>query len=328
MSVCTKITKIGEVSGTDVLSVTIDNDITALWFYNNAEAMRYVGQEVIVEYRKDIWQGEVRDFISTFIIPNTVTTLTREDNIKLFCDVEDNNSNITFSDIADGETAGGCIVFCIKQEFKSSTKATWVEYLIRDKSMHVATLRLFDYTNVNNDMSGMYIVTELSRSKYGFQTDIVEQMRGDCPPNPELDIAINYIKGYFSTDVEAMSFINKHNLFGYLAENIDYEKGYGVVRLAMELSLVDSMKNITNELNLTAMSQALLAKRGYLTLPNSVLSNVFKNMHLANNTIWSERKAVMQLLDVNLDEHIKEYYVMTNIEETVDTILKVRKGFE
>lgn len=325
MSVCTSITAVGKVNGTDVLKVIIDNEISAYWFFNYADSLAYVGKEVIVDYRKDVYNGELVDFINTFIIPNTVHTLDKEDNIKLYIDQEDNFSNISFSDIADSETRGGCIVFCTAQEFKSSTKAVWMECIIRDRSMHTAVLRLFDYENASADFAGKYIVTELTRSKYGFTTDFIGPVDGKCPPNPEIELGKKFILNYFKDDAVSLDYINKTNVLEFLEELVDYEKGYGLMRLAMELAMVDSMGNITKDVDLSAIGRALLAKRGHISR-NSVLSECYNNLALANKFMWDNRKLVMQLLDVNIDEHPKEYVIMNNIVNTVSGILEVRKG--
>ena len=52
MAVCTGITQVPEKNG--LLKVTIDNDVEAFWFYDYSDAMQYLNQEVIVDYRKDI----------------------------------------------------------------------------------------------------------------------------------------------------------------------------------------------------------------------------------------------------------------------------------
>lgn len=327
MAICTSITLVRSVPNMgDLLQVTIDNSTKAYWFYSQADAMQFVGQEVIVEYRKDILNGNPETFIKTFTVPTRINTLDKVENIKLYLEQSDNNSNVSFSEIADGETKQGCVVLCTKQEFKTSPNATWHELSIRDKSMHVATLRIFNYTNHKAQFAGKYIRTELSRSKYGFKSEIVYPVSDDeVAPNPELAIAESYIENYFKDDAEARSLIQSTNLMQFLKEYVDYEQGYGMVRLAMELAVVDSMKNITKDINLTAIGEALLCQRIYLTRTSS-LSPMVNNIFVAQQIRWSNRALVCQLLDDVLEEKPDEYSVMKDVQKMVSTILYVRKG--
>lgn len=326
MSVCTNIELVETLpTSGDLLRVTIDNSVEAYWFYSFAESTKYLNQEVIVEYRQDIYKGALHQFIATFIIPTVVNTLEKKDNIKLYIDSVDNQSNLSFSEIAIGETKKGCIVYCVRSEFKSSSAAIWQELLIRDKSMHVAKLRLFDYDNKAAEFSGRYVMTELTRSKFGFQSEIIYPVEGECQANPEIDIAIQYIKNYFSNDVDAMSYISKYNLIESLREIIDYEPGYSLVRLAMELSMVDSMFNITKDVDLVSIGHALLAGYGY-HVRNSELSPIVNNVILASSVKWKSRVTVMKLLDNYVEDKIPERYILDSIKDTVNTMLIVRKG--
>lgn len=326
MSICTSITKINTLSdGTDVLNVTIDNDVQAFWFYEYAKAMEYVNKEVIVEYRKDIYNGQLCTFIATFTVPTKINTLEKKDNIRLYCDQVDNNSNLVFEEVEIGETKMGCIVYCISQEYKSSPNAVWMELLIRDKRMHVAKLRLFDYENKNVVLEGQYVMTSLSRNQYGFQSEMIKPVTGEVGPNPEIDIAKQFIMNYFADDEVSLNYISTTRVLDFLEEAIDYEKGYGLMRLAMELSMVDNLVNITQDIDVSAIGRALLASRGYMTR-TSALSNIVNNVNLALKYSWDNRKEVLMLLDVPSEESIPEMTIMQSIKDTVNNILEIRKG--
>lgn len=326
MSVCTGIELVESLpTGGDLLKVTIDNTTEALWFFEHSAALEYLNQDVIVEYRQDIYKGDLRQFIATFVKPTKVNTIDREENIKLFCDSVDNYSNVSFNEIQMGETRAGCIVYCISSEFKTSAAAVWQELIIRDRSMHVAKLRIFDYDNKSADYAGSYVCTELARNQYGFQSEFIAPINGECPPNPEIEIARNFIVSYFSDDVAAMDYNAKYALIDTLQTVIDYEPGYALVRLAMELSMVDAMKNITNDVDLKSIGQALLAERGF-HCRKSELSSLVNNVIMASSAQWPNKVLVLKLLDIPTEENIPEYKVMCSIKSTVDSILRVRKG--
>lgn len=327
MAICTNIetVKYGEGTSSDLLRVTIDNTTSALWFYNYADAVQFLNQDVIVEFRKDIYNGELQDFIKTFVVPTAVTTLSKDTNIKLYVDQVDNNSNISFSDIADGETAQGCIVFCTSCEFKSSPNAVWQELVIRDKSMHTAKLRVFDYSNKAAEFAGRYIMTELSRSKYGFRSEMITPANGAVAVNPEIAIAESFIRNYFCDDKCAMDYISKTQIIDRLKDVVDYEKGYALMRMAMELSMVDSMSNITKDVDLKSIGQAILCSYGHYTR-TSVLSDSVNNVTLALSFVFENKALVVSLLDEALTDQSNEYHVMKSIKSAVATILEVRKG--
>ena len=326
MAICTSITKINTLSdGTDVLDVVIDNDVHAYWFYDYAKSLEYVNQEVIVEYRKDIYGGQLCTFIATFTMPTKVNTLTKTDNIKLYCDQIDNNANLVFDEIEVGESKMGCIVYCVSQEYKSSANAVWMELLIRDKKMKVAKLRLFDYESKNVVLAGQYVMTSLSRNKYGFQSEMIKPVTGEVVPNPEIDIAKQFILNYFADDIVSMDYINQTNILNFIGEAIDYEKGYGLMRLAMELSMVENLNNISRDVDHIAIGRALLASRGHL-MKQSILSDSFVNINIASRYNWDNRNTVLQLLDFENEKSPREYSVMQSIKDTVDTLINVRKG--
>lgn len=325
MSICTDITLVEKLQAGDMLLVTIDNHTTAYWLYDYAESLKYVGKEVIVEYRQDIYNGALTQFIATFTIPTVVQTLDKSTGIKLYCDQIDNQSNLSFSEIAIGESRPGCIVYCTACEFKSSANAVWQELTIRDKTMHTAKLRLFDYENKAANFAGSYVMTELSRNKFGFQSEIIHPVPGDVAPNPEIAIAKQFITNYFVNDANANAYIAMYNLLEFIERSIDYEMGYGLMRLAMELSIVESMDNVSKDVDFKSISQALLAQRGYLA-HESVLSKTVNNIILAMRINWDDKALVLKLLDDSCENKPSEFYVMKSIQETVNTLLEVRKG--
>ena len=327
MSKCTGIRQVQtDGNNGDLLEVTIDNSITAYWFYSYADAMQFLDQEVIVEYRKDVYDGALRQFIKTFTMPTIVNVLDKKEEIRLYLDQADNECNLAFSEIKIGESRPGCIVFCVSQEYKSSANAVWMELVIRDKTMHVAKLRIFDYENPEAQLAGHYIIGALSRNKFGFQSEDVVTAPGEIRENPEIAIAIQFIHNYFSTDVVAMQYINKLNVIESLREVVDYERGYALMRMAMELAMCDSLNNIAKDVDVTAIGHTILASYGYLLRPNSILSSSVNNVFLAQQFQFPNKQVVVTNLDECLEEHAPEYKVYKHIHDSVATVLEIRKG--
>lgn len=325
MAICTSVEKVRTDINGDLLKVVVDNLTTAYWFYDYADALQFVGQEVIVDYRMDMLDGNMQQFIKTFVRPKVITTLEKQDNFKLYLDQQDNNATVSFAEIGVGDTAYACCVFCSKCEIKSSQNATWLELLIRDKFMRVAKLRLFNY-DAKEDYTGTYICCDLERNQYGFKTSQIIPAGGDVMVNEEIVIAKKFIENFFATDAIALDYIAKTGLFNYLEEHVDYEKGYGFVRLAAELSVADALKNVTKDIDVTALCQAILCRYGYLTKPASVLSPYYNNLSLAQKFMFPNRRCVVCCLDDLSAEELAERTVLNNVVQTVDSILKIRKG--
>ncbi len=324
MDKCTSIQKVREISGSDLLLVTINNSTQAYWIYKYEDALKYLNQDVVVDYRKDILDGNIQQFIKTFTIPTEIKTLSKEDNIKLFTDMHDDNSNVHFSDIELESTAVSATVFCISQEFLSSAKAKWMELKIRDMDMKIGILRIFDYENIAAELAGKYVMTNLSRNKYGFQSDFVIEAPGTPADNIEIKVARQFCENMIAADAASLSFVSKYNLFDNLLEYVDYEQGYAIVRLAMELAMTDAMINISNDFDILSVKQALLASYGYTTR-ESILSPIVNNVFLAQSIAWDDKPKVIQLLDIPNENTPFEGKIFTQVKELVDTILKQRK---
>lgn len=324
---CTDITKVDNLPEVgDLLKVTFDDGAEALWFYPQAESLQYVNQEVYVEFRQDIYRGELKQFIATLVIPRVIQTLDKHESFKLYIDQRDEYSNVSFREMKIGETMYGAKVFCVKNEYKTSSRAVWMEMLIRDMFMHVATLRIFDPTSTEIDFAGRYIFANITKTAYGFQTkDKIADLNIDSTPNAEVALAEEFIKNYFADDAAALQYMNRTNIIQSMKALIDYEPGYALMRLAMHLSIIESMDNVSNDVDLRAISDAMLCSYGYCTR-TSIMSHSFINVSLAANDSWKNRNLVLQLLDDALEEKPKEFEVYRSVVDLVNTILEIRKG--
>ena len=326
MAVCTSISLVKHLNDDcDLLQVTIDNSVNAYWIYSYADSGKYLNQEVIVDYRQDMLDGRLERFIATFIVPSVIQTLDATQDFKLFTDAVDNYSNVSFNDIQPGENCAQCIIYCTKSEYKTSPKAVWHELTVRDRNFRIATVRIFDYDVRNLELAGSYIRCDLARNKYGFQTDFVSTVNQECPPNPEIELAKTYVLNYFSNNTAAQTFMTKFDIINTLLRACDYEIGYGFVRMAMELSMVNSMRNITNDIDIDIIAEAILTSRGYLSR-NSKLSSNVNNIMMAMSFPWKDKEKLLQLLDFESD--LPEAKVLKNVKATVDELLEIRKGIE
>lgn len=330
MAVCTSIAKLEAIDETtDMLLVTTDNEIEAYMIFNYEACLVFLNQEVIVSYRKDIYNGKIVPFINTLTIPTRVTTLDRQEDIKLFCDYEDNNSNVVFEDIKIGETFIGAIMLCIECEYESSNKAVWMTLKVRDRTGRTAKIRLFDYTIEGLIYNGIYIKADIKRTKYGFNTDLIEPMEFDFPPNPEIEIAKNYVRNYFADDSYMVGLFEKTNLLDYMESYISIEKGYELVRLAVQLDILNNLKNSTDDIDFRAISYALVLQHGYITKDN--IRKYSANLRTITFALQSglpkevSTKVMLMLDNGTGEEVIKERGVYLKVIELSNVIIRIKK---
>lgn len=334
MAVCTSIVKVKEISqDIDVLKVTIDDTVEAYMIYMYAESLVFLNQEVIVSYRKDLLDGKIETFINTLTIPVKVNTLDRDDGIKLYVQREDNNSNCCLYDICEGESMVKAILYCISTEYESSVKAVWLTLKVRDRAGRVAKLRLFDYDNRDADYSGTYIQANIKRTKYGFNTDMIEPVDLNFAPNPEVDIAKTYITRHFGADVHMTSLLNRTRLLDFMEEYVELEKGYALVRAAIELDILQELKNTMESVNFKALEYAVICRYGYMT--KSKLSNYSERLRSITFVLQNAVKDfgpddatnVLLLLDENTDEDVTpDKRVLSKVIELADAVIQAKKA--
>ena len=330
MSVCTGIKRLEKIDeATDMMLVTIDDEVNAYMIYSYTESLKFLNKEVIVSYRKDIYQGNIKTFINTLTIPTQVTTLTRDTNVKLFCEIEDNNSNVCFNDVQVGETFIGAIMYCVDCKYESSNKAVWMSVRVRDKAGKVTTVRLFDYSIDGLLYNGIYIKADIKRTKYGFTTDLITPMELDFPLNPEIEISKKYITNHFANDSYMLGLFERTHLLDCMQNYITLEKGYELVRLATQLDILHEMRNVLGNVSYQALDYAMVFRHGYI--PKIQLSEYSPEMRTVvfalQASIPNEVAAlVLRLLDPSAAENPPlEKDVYEKVVTLANSIIKAKK---
>lgn len=331
MSVCTSIVRMKEVSeDTDILRVEIDNDVKAYMIFNYAESLVFLNKEVIVSYRKDIYEGKIELFINTLTIPVKVTTLDREAGIKLFTDQSDNNSNVSFMDLAPGSTMLGAVMYCISSSYESSDRAVWMELKVRDRAGRVAKLRLFDPESGAAKFDGMYIKANIKRNDYGLNTKEISLMDLEFPPNPEIQIARTYIENYFIGDADMLAVLQRTKLLDFMQDYVELELGYALLRAAIQLDILSELRNVFNEVNFKAISYAIMMQYGYIT--KASLAQYSASLRAITFTLQQNLPSdVAALVLMILDEGepdgkpVPEKAIFNRVLSLANEIIKVKK---
>lgn len=314
---------------TDVLNVKFDDDSTALMFYKYADALKYINEDVYVEFREDIYKGNVTTFINTVTETLKVHTLDSAKNIKLYAETVDNQSNVVFQDMKDGDIKLNAVMYCTAQEFRSSerTNSYWVELTVRDSVFKLLKLRLFDYESRDSNFVNKYIRCDITKSMYGLSTTVI-MLEPNQPEVPiEVELAVTYINDIIAEDSNVAEVYNTVDFIGN-ARKYNDPKGYGMslVALAFELSLMKTYENLLPGCNWDLLRKALMLSHMYVCNGKSTLTRSLQNIVWVSKLPVTHRQEIIHIYDNNEDdtstfiERDLFYLIKHNTEE----LMKVR----
>ena len=322
------IEKVGDINiDSSVFRVSFDNGSEALMICAPDEPYKYLDQLVDYETRKDLYEGNIHDFIATIADKRVVNTINRTEHIKLFADSVDNSSNIAFADIGFGETYNGCIFYCNKVNYNSSARADWLELVVSDRVRRVSKIRLFspNITSVE-EFAGHYIRCDVRKTKFGFTTQDIFLCDVDYAPNPELDIAETYLKDVFKDDEALTAAMSSINIIPFMKECVTYERGALLLECAMEVDLALELGNVVPGVDTKALAKAFVADKFWCTSPNSHYAKEFLSVHkcLSFRDVFDAK--VQDIIGGNVPNIPDERILYDKIKELVRSIVVVRKG--
>ena len=328
MSVCKSIRLIKKESYGDILEVVVGDDTPAIWLYNYDDALSFLNKDVIVSYRKDILDGVLTDFVNTFTVPCVVNTIAADEHVKLYTNQGDNKSNVSFRSIETSTSIPNAIMYCIDQVYENSSSAVWATLTVRDATMRIAKVRVFDYDSAMPNLKNKYIAGNIRKTMYGLQAEKLVPIDTVAQENAEIPIAKQFIQTYLSTnDKQSFDFVESSKLLALMEKVVDYEMGYNIVRLAQELSLCAQFTNLTDAVSVLTVSRALIAQHFYLTIPNASLSKLTRNVLASTKVCWADATDVISCIDVLEDgTESGERILYNKIKETIASIIDIRKG--
>jgi len=307
----------------NVYSVTFTNDVSALYFTKQDQTvLHFLDKDVNVSFRQELFEENYCIVIHSFTIISFVNTLKVDSEVKLYInDLPKTNSNISFKDIDIGSTVSNAIVYCTKSMYESSKKAQWMILYIMDRDRKISTLRIFSPMYKDCELTGSYIKVNLSKTIYGFQSDIAEPLTDILVAmNPEVDIAENYVNNIISTLPDKYKeLINQLKAILSMKHTIpinNYEVGFEVVRMAMCLSIAETFKNITPDINMPALQASIILQNIYLNDSDSYSPYVLMAGHLHN---YPE---ILSVIENN--PKLLESSILNNVNQIIANILEVR----
>lgn len=319
----------------DLCEIQIDFD-ELLIFYESSELMQFIGCDVQYTVRQDVVDAKIARVVCELVRLSNIQTVQSTENIKLIpegtrrtiCNVDSRNFRF-------GEFYSNCVALMTKHELGSSPKAKWFDCTMIDMYSREFTVRLFA-SNVNTGMMndllesfhGKYVAFDLSSTKYGYQTEEIQVLPTDVEQSPEVIIATEVIKKVIESDPALMAYNARYDFINQVLSVIDGEPGYGMVRMASELYMVNAIDNISTDIDIRAMKRAIICSRGYL-LPHKMawskpMLNTNKALQISELKSDSELMLILDVLSEQAPSDTKLTYL--KIRGMVDDIIKIRRG--
>lgn len=317
-----------------ILEIEFTDGKKAFMVAEKTSTMRFLNQKVLVTFKQDVMKGKLVDFIHGLTIPQTIVTLEKKENIKLFIeDIPDTAANVMFKDLVDGDLKLNQIVYCDRVEEGASPKATWVEFRILDKKRNIAKLKVFNPERQDySKFIGKYLVCDLRKTKFGFNTQEVHVKENlTISANPEIELAKRYILNTIAEDEALAAAVEKINLLHFMSvynEEGDLETGYLIVKTAMEVSLASEFRNLSQHIDFNLMRRAFILNKLFVLTDNEeeTRSKELQCILKVGATGIPLTKKLLSLIESNSKKVLLEREMMNNISSMVKKLLENTKA--
>lgn len=305
-----------------VCEVTFEcDDIRTIAIGSLADFQSMLGLSVLVSFREELFDGNVRRVVNTLTKIVTINTIEAEQDFKLFSnDVPPTESNVIFEDLKVGDVVTDAVFYVIAVSVGSSKLSNWVDCICLDRIRRVDKVRLFWPENGTTDFAGRYIRCDIQVTKFGAQTRQVSVVNGKpVQANPEIGIAKAYIQKCIEDDKELVDFCNRTDLLNLLENYYSGEKieiGYDTVRAAMEISYCRNVANLVPELDVKLLVRAVLATRAHIANKSTKpYSDSLKNIMVITRFPLCDDARLMYILDESGDERLPEKAYLAKAKE-------------
>lgn len=325
-------------SGLDYMEITIDG-VAYKMFGKHAKTIKYVSGTVLYETAPDIYQGKMIERIIDIAEERVVTTTKATAASKLLPEEGDVNPvcNFEFASLPLGTKESGVICYLSNYIENCSDKARWYDLRVVDMRSRVYTLRYFSsFSAASNEtravldnLIGKYIKTDITYNQYGYQ--VQQQKEIELYPvevvlKPEVEIACKIILDECREDEQLMDYIRTFRVVDKLKSIIDIEPGYHLVRIAMELSIIRAVSNITDTFTRRVLIRAAVVSRGYLIDRTNELSKPILNVNKVLRSALKTDMELINLLDALSGNTTQTKRMYISIAKFVKYIIEERRG--
>lgn len=331
-----KVTFIKNISpNLDQCEIQIDFDTLTI-FYDANELIQFVNQDVNYTVRPDIVNGQVVQVVCELALLSTIQTVSSSENVKLIPEgTKRTVCNLDSKTIRFGEFYPNVVALMSKWVIGSSNKAKWYDCTCIDINSREFEVRLFNAEAGTASMDsrmdsncGRYVNFDLESTKYGYQTKEINPLPNVVEESPEVLVAKEIVQKAILSDTGLSDYDKKYGFINCMLSIIDGEPGYGLVRIASELYMINAIENISTDLDVRAMKRAAICTRGYL-LPHKAewsrpMLNTNKVLQVPELKIDRELISITDVLTSEEPSVTKQTYI--KIRGLVDDIIKIRRG--
>lgn len=319
----------------DLCELQIDFDTLKI-FYDANELMKFIDKDVMYTVRPDVIEGREERVVCELALLSTIQTVASSENIKLIPEgTRRTTCNLEARTIRFGEFYPNVIALMSKYELGSSSKAKWFDCTMIDSVSKEFVVRLFA-TNVETEKMeeilksfiGGYVNFDLESTKYGYQTKEIVGLPNDVEESPEVVVAKTVVQKLIDSDQALRDYCARYDFVNVMSDIIDGEPGYGLVRMASEIYMINAIDNISTDLDIRAMKRAVICSRGHM-LPRKVnyskpILNTNKAMQIPELRQDAELMFILDVLTEEEASSTKLTYL--KIRGLVDDIIKIRRG--
>lgn len=328
------ITELDKVnSTTSIMDVKFTDESSAKYISTYSSALNFIDKEVIVELRDDFFQGKIVPFIAQLTVTSVTNVISREADMKLYTeDTGETYATVAFGDIPEAG-AIGAILFCTNVKFEKSDRAYWCTLTCLDRNRRSCQVRLFEPDRDTANYINRYVEMNIKKRKTFFNATKVSIRQGLAPAaNPEIQLAKTFILDVVKDEKFILEFLEKTKLLEYIEKyNFDevIEPGYEMVRLAIEIEMIRNLKNVTKDLDISAMLKYAIVRRGYCTTHNedTVKSKNVQNLYFAIQNGLIKSKLDMCLLDKESEKVVPEKEILEDFHSLANKIALVNRTY-
>lgn len=210
-------------------------------------------------------------------------------------------------------------------------------YIRLDKNSKVFIVKIFA-TDANGEESieevldsliGKYVEFDVVSTKYGFQTQSITLKNIPVLQAPEVLVAEGILNTIIGQDSELMAYVKSYNLVENLKNTMRIDLGYELVYMAAELSLIESLENITDAYDFRAMKRAVFCMRGYLLQCKTRFSKSVRNFNKLSRTELRNDRELLLIIDPMAEEEVsltkKAYY---KVHKFAEELIDERRGLD
>lgn len=322
--------------GMDLCKIRIDFDELFI-FYDKDDLNQFLNQRVEYNFRDDMVDGKIERVVTDIAILRTIQTVASVENVKL---IPAGNTrtvcNFSINEVRFGEFKSKCVSYLSAVTRGASDKSKWCDMTMIDMDSREFNVRMFtrDPNRTENldekieSAIGCYVQYDITFTKYGYQTEDIYVMPVDVELSPEVEVAKAVVLDVIKSDESLLQLETVYKLVDNLTNIIDGEPGYMLVRMAAEIYLINALGDISTNLDIPTMKQAVVCSRLYTIPAKKQWSRPLLNVNKTSRIVaLRDNDELMGILDPQSGRDMTDTQRMyIKVRGMVNDIIKIRRG--